>query len=305
MILVTGGTGFIGSNLVKKLTQLGKPVRILLHPSSDYEKIPKGIPIDVALSSYQDARSLKAAMRDVDIIIHLAGTERRGTYADMENVDILGTRTLVEVAESASVDRIVMLSHIGADRASAFPVMKAKGIGEQFIIQSKVSHTIIRSAAVFGPGDQFTTSFVGLIEASPIFFFMPGDGSAKLQPVWIDDLVACLTMIVDDHDTMDKIYSIGGQEYLTFREIILIIMEKIGKNKPFVNIPSPYLRGLSVWLENSNRNFPISIYWLDYLAVDRTTSLNVLPSEFGIMPERFRNNLDYLRELTHAKHPTK
>ena len=305
MILVTGGTGFIGNYLVKKLTQLGKPVRILLHPFSDYEKIPKNMPIDVALSSYQDARSLKAAMRDVDVIIHLAGTERSGTYSDMENVDILGTRTLVEVAESASVERFVMLSHIGADRASAFPVMKAKGIGEQFVIQSKLSHTIIRSAAVFGPGDQFTTSFARLIQASPFFFFMPGDGSAKLQPVWIEDLIACLTMVVDSPDTMNKSFSIGGQEYITFRDIITIIMEKIGKTKPFVNIPSPYLRALSVWLENSNRNFPISIYWLDYLAVDRTTSLNVLPSEFGIMPERFRNNLDYLKELTYAKYPRK
>lgn len=305
MILVTGGTGFIGNNLVKKLTQLGKPVRILLHPSSDYQKIPKGIPIDVALSSYRDARSLKAAMRDVDIIIHLAGTERRGTYSDLENVDIQGTRTLVDVAESAGVDRFIMLSHIGADRGSAFPVMKAKGIGEQFVIQSKVSHTIIRSAAVFGPDDQFTTSFARLIQASPFFFFMPGDGAVKLQPVWIDDLVACLTMVVDSDDTMNKTFPIGGQEYLTFREIITIIMDKIGKKKPFVNIPSPYLRALSVWLENSNRNFPISIYWLDYLAVDRTTSLNALPSEFGIMPERFRTNLDYLKELTYAKYPKK
>lgn len=301
MILVTGGTGFIGNHLVRKLTQLGKPVRMLLHPASEYPKLPRSIPVDVALSSFQDSKSLKAAMRDVEIILHLAGTERRGTGADLENVDILGTRNLVEVAENAGVGRFVMLSHIGADRASAFPVMKAKGIGEQFVIQSKVSHTIVRSAAVFGPGDQFTTSLAGVIKASPGFFLMPGDGRTKLQPLWIYDLITCISMIINTPDTAGKVYSIGGQEYITFQEIIDSIMAIIGRKKPIVNISFPLLRALSVWLENSNRNFPISVYWLDYLAVDRTTSIDVLPSEFGIMPERFRNNLDYLKELKHAK----
>jgi NADH dehydrogenase len=78
MILVTGGTGFIGQVLVRQLVSLGYPVRLLLNPSMVSPHIPRGVPVDVAIAGIQDERNLRAAMKGVRTIFHLIGTEWNG-----------------------------------------------------------------------------------------------------------------------------------------------------------------------------------------------------------------------------------
>ena len=128
MILVTGGTGFIGKALVRNLVESGHSVRILIRPSPRSPDLPFGVGVEVAVSSLSDERGLRAAMVGVDTIYHLAGVERRGAYANLMNVDIAGTQKIVTAASDARVKRILFTSHLGADRASAYPVLKAKAI---------------------------------------------------------------------------------------------------------------------------------------------------------------------------------
>ncbi|MDX9865921.1 MAG: NAD(P)H-binding protein [Anaerolineaceae bacterium] len=157
MIFVTGGTGFIGEALVRQLVATGRPVRVLLKPSPRSPKIPKGVALDVAVSSLLDERSLRSAMKGVDTIFHLASAERQGIRGDLSQVDVEGTRILSKVAAEANVSRIFYLSHLGADRASAYPVLKAKALAENHLIQSGIDYTIFRSAVVYGLHDQFTS----------------------------------------------------------------------------------------------------------------------------------------------------
>lgn len=295
MILVTGGTGFIGQALIRQLVALGKPVRTLLRPSAVSPNLPRGLPVEVAVSSLRDPRGLRAAMKGVDIIYHLAGNERAGSKADLTGVDVEGTQTLVQMAMDAGVEKIVYLSHLGADRASAFAVLKAKALAEGFIVNSGLGYTIFRTAAVFGPGDQFTTSLAKLLRLSPGLFLMPGDGTAMLQPIWIEDLVACLILSLEDPAAYKQVYSIGGGEYLRFHEILSTLMAVMEIQRKVINVSPPYLRILSLLAEQVIPHFPISIYWLDYLAVDRTTAVDALPRIFGILPARFHQQLDYLK----------
>lgn len=294
MILVTGGTGFIGSALVRNLTQLDLPVRLLLRPSKASPNIPKGVSLEVAVSSLNDERSLRSAMHDVDVIFHLAGTERAGSRADLNGVDITGTQILASVAKQAGVNRIIFLSHIGADRASAYPVMKAKAIAEGLIQKSGIGYTIFRSSAVFGPGDQFTTRIAELIRINPFFFFMPGDGSNSLQPLWVEDLVTCMTWALEEEKTINQIIPIGGCEYLTFRQVVELLLRAMKKKRWILEVPPVYLRFLNLMSEQIFHRFPISIYWLDYLAADHTTALDTLPRLFGLMPARLSQAIDYL-----------
>ncbi len=294
MIFVTGGTGFIGKALIQTLVALGKPVRILLRPSLDTPNLPMGVPVEVAVCSINDERGLRAALRDVNMVFHLAGTERRGTRADLDGVDVQGTRQLVEAASQAGVEKITLLSHLGADRMSAYPVFKAKGLAEGFIMRSGMQYTIFRSAVAYGPGDQFTIPLVKLLRASPGFFLMPGGGEVVLQPIWIEDLVSCLLTAIDDRATDQQVYSIGGSEYLNFREILQTIMHQIGIRRKLLPIAPTSLRNLALFIEQVLPRFPVSIFWIDYLAIDRTCALDSLPRNFGLMPARFTYQLDYL-----------
>lgn len=293
MILVTGGTGFIGQHLVRQLVELGYDVRLLLRPSSRTPGLPTGLPVQVAVSSLQDQRGLRAALKDINIVIHLAGTESLGNRSDLAGVDIDGTRSLAIAAKEAGIDRLVFLSHLGADKASAFPVLKAKAIAENLITSSGVPYTIFRTAVVFGPNDHFTNVFAKVIEISPRMMLIPGNGTNLLQPIWINDLIACVIMSLEDPNFAGRVFQIGGGESLTFFSIIELIMDRIGIHRRIVPVMPGYLRVLSVWFEQSKR-FPISNYWIDYLAVDRTCPLDSVSRNFNLIPARFHQSLDYL-----------
>jgi NADH dehydrogenase len=294
MILVTGGTGFIGQELIRHLVERGYQVRILLRPSYQSPRLPRGVAVEAVVCSLKDERGLRAAMKGVDAVFHLAGAEQSGSRADLQAVDIDGSRLVAQAASGAGVERLVYLSHLGADRASAFPVLKVKGIAEHFIMQSGVPYTIFRSAVVFGPGDHFTTALVRLLRMSPFVFLLPGNGATFLQPIWVEDLVTSMILSMDTPDAAGQVFSVGGPEYLSFRKIAEMVAAAVRVRRTILSVPPAYIRILTVWLEHNSRAFPMGIFWSDYLAADRTCDLDTLPRMFGLMPERFSHRLDYL-----------
>lgn len=296
MILVTGGTGFIGQILVRNLVSLGYPVRLLINPSNQTPRIPRGIAVDVAISSIHDERNLRAAMKDVQTVFHLIGTEWRGINAEYADVDIEAARKISSVAFQMGIERFFYLSHLGADKASAYSLLQAKANAEAAIIASGVPYTIIKTAPVYGKGDHFTESFAKLIRQIPFVIPLPGDGDSKIQPIWIDDLVTCLLLCMDDEKTVNQSIEIGGMEILSIHECMELIMDAVGIHKRFLNIPPVWMRNLIIAFEQWFEGFPKLYFWADYLAEDRITSLDVLPRRFSLIPTRMSRNLGYLSE---------
>ncbi|MBS3753164.1 MAG: NAD-dependent epimerase/dehydratase family protein, partial [Anaerolineales bacterium] len=95
-ILLTGATGFIGNALTRHLAETEHAVKTLIRPSPTSPNLPRGIPLEVAVSGLNDPRGLRAALVDIDIIYHLASEERHGGEADLLQTDIQGTKTLLK-----------------------------------------------------------------------------------------------------------------------------------------------------------------------------------------------------------------
>ena len=294
MILITGATGFIGRALVRHLSETGQQVRVLLRSSPKSPRLPRGVPVEVAVVSLNDERGVRAALRGVNHIFHLSSAGSQGRRGNLLTTDIEGTRTLAQVAASADIERLIFLSHIGADRASAFPIQKSKGIAEEHIRKSGVPYTIIRSSVVFGPEDRFTNNLARLLRVMPGFLPIPSDGRSLLQPLWVEDLVTCLLWALQNPDMVNQTYELGGGEYLTLRQVLETLMNVTHTRRLLVPLPPPYMRALFVVLDAFIPNFNISTYWLDYVAVNRTCPVDNMPRAFGLMPARFAYRLDYL-----------
>ncbi len=294
-ILLTGATGFIGRALTRHLAETDYPIRVLIHPSSKSPDLPKGIPVEAAVSGLNDQRGLRAALVGVDIVYHLASEESLGAEGNLLETDIQGTRNLVLAAEEAGVHKLIYLSHLGADRASAYPLMTAKAIAEDHIQKSSLDYTILRTGIVYGPQDRFTTSLAQMIQAIPLVFPLPDQGDTLLQPLWIEDLANILLWTLDNPKTKRELFEIGGPEQLSFKEIIAIILDVMGLKRYLVSISTPLIRFATVFADYLSLDIPTNIFWLDYLATNRTCSLNTVPHIFNLLPGYFSKRIEYLR----------
>ncbi len=296
MILVTGGTGFVGRALIRQLVDNGQEVRTLIRPSPRTPNLPRGVPVEVAVASLNDERGLRAAMRGVDVIYHLAGAEHLGARANILEIDARGTYNLSMAAAEMRVRRFFYVSHLGAGRSSYYPLLRVKGIAEEHIRRSGVGHTIFRTGLLYGPEDHFSTALASLLAFFPLFI-IPRDGEVLIQPLWIEDLVTALIWSLDMPGTLNQTLDVGGAEYFPFRQAVEIVEETIGKKRSLVSLGLPYLRILTVIMESFMPGFPFSTFWVDYLSYNRTCAVDSISRLFGFLPARFTYRLDHLKGI--------
>jgi uncharacterized protein YbjT (DUF2867 family) len=253
--------------------------------------------MEVALSSLSDMGGLRAAMVGVSTVIHLASEERYGRRADLWRGDVLGTENLAQVAAEAGVGRFFYLSHLGADRASAFPVLRAKAEAEERLRASGVPFTIVRSGVIFGPSDHFTTSLAKIGAILPGLFPLAGQGEALLQPLWVEDLSTTILWMLEEPSTLNRKFEIAGPEQLSLLECARLALEKSGIRRILIPLGAPYLRLGVALMERLLPRPPVTSFSLDYVAANRTTDLDSLPRVIGLQPSRMVDRLDYLSRV--------
>jgi NADH dehydrogenase len=253
----------------------------------------------VAVAGLGDVRGLRAAMRGVDVVYHLSGTEQQGARARLYDVDVRGTLNMAQAAADAQVDRFFYVSHLSADRASAYPLMKAKGIAEDHIRKSGAPYTIFRTALLYGPEDHFTTAIARLAHMFPVIF-VPS-GAPLIQPLWVEDLVTCMLWSLDKPESINQSYDVGGGEYFSFTQVVETVLEAMEIRRIILPMSLPSMRAVTVLLEYTYPRFPTSTFWVDYLSINRTCAVDSIPRAFGFIPSRFAYRLDHLKSVNWLK----
>ncbi|MFP4321572.1 MAG: SDR family oxidoreductase [Anaerolineales bacterium] len=291
MILVTGALGYVGRHLVPALAAAGHTVRVLA-PARWHNRLPFALDgVTLYAGTIFDPEALFKAVTGTHTVFHLASGQWWGRLNDLEYIDLEGTQNVLQAGRAARIGRLIALSHIGAERRSAFHLHQVKGRMEELIKDSGLAYTIFRVGVVFGPEDHFVNNLARVLHSNPFFVFQPGDGEALLNPLHIDDLTEALVRSLDVFDLVDTILEIGGPEYLTYNEMMRTVMRVTRTQRSIISLPPYYMRFMSSVLRLLPPRWPITPQWYDILAGNRTAPLGHLYDYTGIRPRRFEDTL--------------
>jgi NADH dehydrogenase len=275
MILVTGATGFIGRVLGRALDHAGH----LWRPYSGRMNEPQ---------------ALRADLEGVKTIIHLAGSEARGSKRLLQHVDVEGAQRLIEEARRAGVSRIILPSRLNADPHSMHALLRAKGEMERLVRQSGIPYTILRTATLFGRDDRFSEIILSLAIWSWPLAWVPGGGKTPMQPLWVEDYVHCLVQLLDRPDTINRLLVVAGSELFSYRQVVRTILDGTGRARLFFPLPMTLTRPVARLFLGWWYWPPVSRYFVDRFFVPEVTDLDVVQRQFGFQPARFGETITYL-----------
>jgi uncharacterized protein YbjT (DUF2867 family) len=172
----------------RQLTRRGSRVRGLVRsPAKAAERLAL-MPVELHVGDVRDDTTLQRAMQGCDAVVHLVAIaiERRGQ--SYEDVNARGTERVLAAMQGAGIRRLVHMSQNFADSASPHRFLRSKGLAEDAVRASGTDWTILRPSVIFGPEDQFVNVLARLVRLSPFVYPLPGGGTARFQPVAVDDV---------------------------------------------------------------------------------------------------------------------
>jgi NADH dehydrogenase len=250
-VLLTGATGFVGSYVLRALTERGHTVRCLMR-SPDQPLAAKGDAVERAAGDVTDFTSLPDAMRGCDAVVHLVGIieEKPRQGVTFERIHNQGTRHMVDAAREAGIERFVLMSANGArpDGVSAYQTTKWKA--EEYVRDANFEHwTIFRPSIIFGdPGTRaesfevrLARTIVGPFPVWPVF----GDGRYRIQPVHVEAVAEAFGQAVGSETANGETYCPAGKERITYNEALDRIARGLGtRPAPKLHLPLPLVRPL-------------------------------------------------------------
>ena len=282
-VLVGGGTGFIGSAVVRELLDR-RPVAVL---TRSVERVPRrfrGGRVELRQGDVTDPRTLPEALAGIDTVVQCVQfpgfpVERPSAGRTFMDVDAAGTRAVVEAAVKAGVRKIVYLSGVGADIESDRTWYRAKGIAEAAVRESGLRYVIVRPSWTYGPGDRSLNRFVGLMRTIPLVFPQLGPGSQRINPVYVDDVARLVVEALEGDGADGATIEIGGPDVLSMDEIVRATMRALDREKPIVHVPLGLARIAGAVLER----FPgqlLSSEAVDFVVQSAVANLEELGRRF-------------------------
>ena len=260
-ILITGGTGFIGSRLALKCLEKGDSVKVLGQENTPAEienrKFIESKGAEVIVGSVIDREKVFASMNRIDGVYHLAAAQHEANVPDQVfwDVNAGGTKTILEASVKAGVTRFVHGSTIGVYGSSLggriheqsplkpdniYGITKLEGEKLAYSYRKKIPVVIIRISETYGPGDRRLLKLFKAIKKKA--FFMIGTGENIHHLIFVDDLIEGFFQAATAEKATGEIFVLAGKESLTTNEMVRLIAEDMGAGGPRFHAPlSPFL----------------------------------------------------------------
>ena len=255
-VLLTGGSGFVGSYVAEQLAGLGHTVRALVRPQSDSKLLKMLKNIEFAPGAVEDRPSLDAAVRDVDAVVHVAGLVKARRPDEFFAVNAGGTTNLLAAAEAYApgLKRFVYVSSLSAvgpsadgkpvpDDAPPRPVThygRSKLAGEQAVLAAKdrVPVTVLRPPLIYGPRDRETLAFFTSVKRGVLPVL--GDGTNTLSVVYGEDCAAAIVQAAVTNGPTGRTYFLDDGSVYVWRDALAELEKALGRRAFFrFGLPMP------------------------------------------------------------------
>jgi NADH dehydrogenase len=294
VILIAGGSGFVGAAAVRRLVAGGDHVAVMTaHRERSAARI-RAMGAEVVPGDVQDPASLPGAVQGAEVVVQSLSfptypTEKPRKGYTFEEFDHRGTERLVTAAARAGARAFVFVSGVGASPDSSKTWYRAKWFGEQAVEAAGVPYTILRPTWVYGREDRALNTFVAFHRWLP-FIPVVGDGSQRLQPVFVDDLGEAIARAARP-DGPRGTFEVGGPEVMTMDGVLATMMDVRGRRKPLVHFP-PFLPKLAGFFVQFLPRPPISPDAIELATADAVADDTAFRAAFGVALTALRDGLD-------------
>jgi len=254
-VLVTGATGFTGSLLVRKLANAGARVSAIARASSKVEPL-RDLNIRWFRGDVYDPATVAAAMADATYVFHVAAAYREAKYADemYRRVHVASTQLLAQAAlKNPNFQRFIHVSTVGvlghiehppADEAAPMNpgdvYQETKAEAELWLREFGPKHglpfTVIRPAAIYGPGDTRLLKFFKM--AARRWLFLPGHSRGLYHLVHVEDLTDVLMLAAAHPAALNEVFICGNLECVSLEQIARIVAGELGTRFTVVRLPA-------------------------------------------------------------------
>lgn len=320
-VFVTGGNGFIGSHVVRDLVSRGDDVRCLVRETSDTSRID-AYDWERFVGDVRDADSMREGVRGCDAVIHLASPSSWDDIDSphMKSIVEDGTRNVLDAARAESNIRVVYCSSVIAINGSDRPIMhdesaeftltnpdmvyaqskhRAEVICDEAFAEHSQNVVTVNPAEVYGPNDDGMVTAGNLVDFARSWPVLVTRGGTSV--VHVDDVAAGIVAALDRGAPGER-YILGGDN-LTIRELAALTLEILGKRKPILRFPTPFINGLTAVGTATGLPLPYNPLVIPYATkfwlMDNTKARRELDVEFRPAVEVLTPTLEWLRESGH------
>lgn len=321
VVSVTGGTGFVGSHLIKRLVAEGKKVRALVRcVDKAKEKLPAAV--EFFQGDLSRPETLAPFLKGAGTVFHLASILQEPSTPDSVfwKVHVEGTRHLLEAALQEKVRRFIHFSTIGvlgspkvlpADEKSPYQTKdiyqitkaEAEKCALTFFRDKGLSGVVIRPAAVYGPGDLRMLKLFRFISKGK--FRMIGKGEVYSHPVHVEDLVSAAILAAEKKELQGEIYIIGGEKPVLLKDLVRLISKTTGTPLKKGHIPF-YPVWAAAWMcelicRPLKWDPPLYRRRVEFFSKSRAFDISKAKTELGYRPrfsleEGIRNTCEWYKE---------
>lgn len=242
-IFLTGGTGFVGREVLRRLHEAGHATRMLVRSSArdKLRQLAARHGAELVAGSLEDPAVMEQALRGCEAAIHLVGIINETGGATFQSIHVEGTAAVLAAAREAGVQRFVHMSALGTRAGARSRYHQTKWQAEELVRASGLEWTIFRPSVIYGREDGFVNLLAAVTRWSPLIPLF-GGGRNRLQPIAVELVAECFVKALTEPRAIGRTFDLCGREVFTLRQIYDCILQATRRRRPKATVPMAIAR---------------------------------------------------------------